>query len=190
MISEYKTTNSELAILGLIAEKPVHGYEVEQIVEQRGMRQWTDIGFSSIYHILNKLEKNGLLRDEIQAAGARPARRIFHLTSLGKDVLLNEIHRRLSSPRVHSSDMDLVLANWMLFPQDVIITGLREQRQYLAQRLEQVRAQWENDLRESNFPLPINELFDHTCHALKTEIEWLDACLHRHTNQNGQPDHS
>ena len=50
-------TNAELAILSLIGESPRHGYEIEQVIEARGMREWTEIGFSSIYYLLKKLEK-------------------------------------------------------------------------------------------------------------------------------------
>jgi DNA-binding PadR family transcriptional regulator len=42
-------TNAELAILSLVAEQPRHGYEIEQVIEEREMREWTEIGFSSIY---------------------------------------------------------------------------------------------------------------------------------------------
>lgn len=61
-------TNTELAILGLVAERPKHGYQVEQDIAERGMRAWTEIGFSSIYYVLNKLEAAGWL--ESQAGGA------------------------------------------------------------------------------------------------------------------------
>jgi hypothetical protein len=37
-----------LAILSLAVEKPRHGYEMEQVIEGRGMREWTEVGFSSI----------------------------------------------------------------------------------------------------------------------------------------------
>ena len=49
-------SSAELAILSLIAEKPRHGYEIDEVIEERGMRDWTEIGFSSIYYLLNKLE--------------------------------------------------------------------------------------------------------------------------------------
>ena len=29
-------TNAELAILGLVGETPRHGYEIEQVIEERG----------------------------------------------------------------------------------------------------------------------------------------------------------
>lgn len=54
-------TNAEFALISLLAEAPLHGYGVEQVIEQRGMRQWTEIGFSSIYFLLKKLESRGLI---------------------------------------------------------------------------------------------------------------------------------
>ena len=44
-------TNAELAILSLIAEQPRHGYQIDQVIQERGMREWTEVGFSSIYYL-------------------------------------------------------------------------------------------------------------------------------------------
>lgn len=55
-------SDAELLALGLVAEMPRHGYELEQVIEERGMREWTQIGFSSIYFVLGKLEKAGLVK--------------------------------------------------------------------------------------------------------------------------------
>ena len=55
-----RLTDAELLLLGLVAEMPRHGYELDQVIQQRGMREWTQIGFSSIYFVLGKLEKLGL----------------------------------------------------------------------------------------------------------------------------------
>ena len=52
----------EAAILGLLWEKPLYGYTIEKIIEERGMRHWTDIGFSSIYYVLKRLESRNLLK--------------------------------------------------------------------------------------------------------------------------------
>ena len=54
------TSLTEELILGILAEQPCHGYQIEKLIEERGMRKWTDVGFSSIYYILEKLEKKGL----------------------------------------------------------------------------------------------------------------------------------
>jgi len=67
-------TNAELAILSLIAQQPRHGYEIEQVIEERGMRDWTEVGFSSIYYLLNKLEKDSLIEGHVEShVGQGPA---------------------------------------------------------------------------------------------------------------------
>ena len=57
-------TNAELAIISLIVEKSMHGYEISPVMKAREMRNWTEIGFSSIYYILNKLEKKSLIEGQ------------------------------------------------------------------------------------------------------------------------------
>ena len=42
-------TNAELAILSLIAETDRHGYEIEQVIKARGMRNGTQSGVGSSY---------------------------------------------------------------------------------------------------------------------------------------------
>lgn len=64
LILEYsmiKISTTEVAILGLLSDRPMYGYEIEKIIEERKMRNWTSIGFSSIYYSLNKMEKKSLL---------------------------------------------------------------------------------------------------------------------------------
>ena len=76
-------TNAELAVLSLIVEGPQHGYAIEQLIEARGMREWTDVGFSSIYYLLKKLEKEGLVRGAIGPGERGLGRRVFHVTPEG-----------------------------------------------------------------------------------------------------------
>jgi len=54
-----------------VAEQPKHGYQIEQDITTRGMREWTEIGFSSIYYVLNKLEADSWLAS--QPGEAQPA---------------------------------------------------------------------------------------------------------------------
>ena len=39
-------TDAELLLLGLVAEMPRHGYEFDQVIEQRGTREWTQMGMA------------------------------------------------------------------------------------------------------------------------------------------------
>jgi len=64
-------TDADLVVLGLLAEQPRHGYDLEAVIQQRGIRAWTSLAFSSIYFVLNRLES----RDGCSANERAPARR-------------------------------------------------------------------------------------------------------------------
>ena len=81
-------TDSELLVLGLVAEMPRHGYELEQIIELRGMREWTQIGFSSIYFVLGKLEKKGLIVAR-QPEKAK-TKKSYTITDIGHEILVSQ----------------------------------------------------------------------------------------------------
>jgi DNA-binding PadR family transcriptional regulator len=132
---EMKLTNAELAILSLIAEQPRHGYEIEGVIEARGMRDWTEIGFSSIYYLLNKLEKDGLVASQLTASRGRGPAREQLITALSSYAAqledgLDQMHGRAEQqqplpPFVEAMfDYSRVLAeaelNWVLgFIQEV-----------------------------------------------------------------------
>ena len=72
-------------LLGLQAERPRHDYEIEKTLEERGMREWTDLAFSSIYYLVKKLERAGRVStvDDISWAGDQRRRRTYALTAEG-----------------------------------------------------------------------------------------------------------
>jgi DNA-binding PadR family transcriptional regulator len=37
-------TDAELAILSIVAEEPIYGYDIQTIITQRALRIWTNIG--------------------------------------------------------------------------------------------------------------------------------------------------
>ncbi len=83
-------TNIELAILSLLAEKSRHGYEIEQTIEERGMREWTEIGFSSIYYILKKCLQAGWVEETLLPSESKgPGKKVYKLTESGSGSLAN-----------------------------------------------------------------------------------------------------
>ena len=103
-------TNAELAILSLVAEHPRHGYEIEQIIQQRGMREWTEIGFSSIYYLLAKLDGAGLIVSRLEEGARGPARKVYEATPAGRQALRGGTLELLAVPH-RSSSLELGLAN-------------------------------------------------------------------------------
>lgn len=175
---ETTLTNSELVIVGLVAEEPRYGYQIEQNIVRRGMREWTEIGFSSIYYILNKLEDRALLHSEKHTEGARPARKIYNLTEQGWMEYREAIRVRLTAPRPRCDDFDLGLANLLALDRPQALQALRFYQTTLQERLGQVKAKYELDGGE-RLPLPARELFHHSIALLEAELNWITDALER-----------
>jgi DNA-binding PadR family transcriptional regulator len=67
------------AILALLAEEPMHGYQVIQVISERSGGNWTPSP-GSVYPTLQQLEDEGL----IEPAASESGRRVFALTDAGR----------------------------------------------------------------------------------------------------------
>lgn len=161
-------TDAEFLLLGLVAEMPRHGYEIEQVIEQRGMREWTQIGFSSIYFVLGKLEQGGFVRAEL-AAGVK-AKKTLSITPSGRKALMAETLGALANYRAGHSSVLLGMMHWPIVPRRRALSALRARHDGVAReiaRLERIRYQSQ--------PLPdhIESLFDFSTSQLEAELAWI-----------------
>ena len=83
--------DAELAILSIVAEDPIFGYDIQTVIEERNLRNWTNIGKSSMYYVLEKLERQGLIENTSASQADDPARRQFQITSAGFGVLQTSV---------------------------------------------------------------------------------------------------
>ena len=74
----------EYALLGLLTQRPAHGYELYQRLLAELGQVW-HISLSQIYNILNRLESKGLIAGDVQRQERLPARRCFQLTDAGRE---------------------------------------------------------------------------------------------------------
>ena len=84
--NEVKRGSTELLILALVEERPRHGYEIAQLIEQRsdGVLQFHA---ASLYPLLYRLERRGYIQGRwVEKAGQR-RRRYYRLTPVGRKVL-------------------------------------------------------------------------------------------------------
>jgi DNA-binding PadR family transcriptional regulator len=169
--------NSELAILTLLAEAPRHGYEIEQIIERRGMRDWTEIGFSSIYYVLKRLENYFWIVGTYETnIGQGPGRKVFHITKSGNDALHEAALAILQKPERVYRKLDLGLAYLPALPGDEILQSLLHYREDLQQTINQVQ---ERASLEFNQVEHVQIMFDLNLTHYRAELEWLDRTIIR-----------
>ena len=86
---ELKRGSAELLILALVEQRPRHGYEISQLIEQRSDGT---ISFhtASLYPTLYRLEERGLIEGRwVEKAGQR-RRRYYRLTPAGRKMLADQ----------------------------------------------------------------------------------------------------
>ena len=164
-------TNAELAVLSLIAEQPRHGYDIEQVIEGRGMRNWTEIGFSSIYYLLSKLEKEKLIESRLeQPEGKGPARKVYSITAEGRKVHLEGVITALSTPQRGSAPFLLGLSNYPAVPRDKLLAALGR---YADQIEESLVHMLERSKAQHPIPPYVEAMFDYSQVLAEAELDWV-----------------
>lgn len=87
MDKEIQAPSIEYCLLGLLGERPMHGYELHRELSRKtGLGLIWTVKQAQLYAILAKLEAEALIRAEVRVQGNRPARRVFHLSAKGEEV--------------------------------------------------------------------------------------------------------
>jgi len=83
-------SSAELLILAVIEQRPRHGYEISQLIEQRSDGAISFHVASLLYPTLYRLEDRGLIEGRwVEKAGQR-RRRYYRLTRAGRKVLASQ----------------------------------------------------------------------------------------------------
>ncbi|MEU8821459.1 PadR family transcriptional regulator [Actinoplanes sp. NPDC048796] len=165
-------TPAELTVLGLIIERPQHGYDLERVIEQRGIRQWTDIGFSSIYYLLGKLEKRGLLHAPNGQAGGK-SRRVLHATAEGRETAARAALTLVADPQPVPNPLLVGIANLPLFSPADYARALHTRLAAIDARIAGVRAAAEAQQDRAALPPAAREVFSYSLSLMEAERQWL-----------------
>ena len=169
-------TDAELLLLGLIAEMPRHGYEIDQVIEQRGMREWTQIGFSSIYFVLGRLQKLRLVAAQKAArpnAGSK-SRKVYAVTPAGRRALIAQTIAALGSLQPTYSSVLLGMINWSVLERAQALKALQTRSRAIQAELARLCA-----IQVERQPLPdfVEALFEHSIGQLRAEATWVTETL-------------
>lgn len=143
MEENIKLSHVSLAVLGLIAEGESYPYEIMKKIEERQMRDWTNIGQSSIYGVITKLEKKNLIKSKITTSEQNRTKKILTITEKGFSILKKNITSILSKGGRLNKDWDLAFSNIKFLTDDEAIKAfetcleaLIEHRNVLRKKLE------------------------------------------------------
>jgi DNA-binding PadR family transcriptional regulator len=170
----------QLVILGLLAEKPRHGYELRQEVERRLYATYINLSGGSLYYNLGQLERFGHVEKAwAEQKGRYPTRQVYQITPAGTEYLQTELRRLLFDTEAREKLFDplnAALAFGHSIDTSVLRDALTTQLKWAQKRAEWVVEQ-QSYWRTQEISLNQAKIIAHGLAHLQAEIGWLEKFL-------------
>ena len=172
-----KTDVLSLAILGMLAEHPLHGYQIRKRLGGE-LGPFRALSYGSLYPCLKRMVGAGLIAaddaGDARPGGSKRSRIAYRLTERGEQRLADE----LANSGASAWDDDAFDVRFSLFTKTDSATRLRileGRRSRLAERLEEVSEGLQR-VRERHDAYT-TELQRHGLERVEREVEWLDRLI-------------
>lgn len=171
----------ELVILGLLMEGPHHGYQIQQLIRQRHMDQYINLATSSMYKTLIRLEREGFVESHTERVGARPERRVYHITPEGEEYLKGLIRETLNEIQPYYDPLYAALTFAHYIPTEEVIVALERRREHYRGVLQHLK-ETEVMLKELEERYGVEVFYPQAIvragiKGVSAELEWLDEVL-------------
>jgi DNA-binding PadR family transcriptional regulator len=184
----------ELAVLGILHETPMHGYELRKRLNSL-LGAFRAFGYGSLYPALKDLLAKGLIADEIAGGpGSGPPRPldrprrskiVYRLTAEGKERLQDLLAQ--SGPASWEDDgFGVHFAFFGLTQADIRMRILEGRRSRLEERLEGFRAAATR--RRERVDQYTLELQRHGLESVEREVRWLNELIASERQSGGRPE--
>jgi len=115
----------------------MHGYQANLELERRQVRDWAGISRPQVYYSLEKLERQGLIRNtRSDEPAAGPERAVFSTSAAGRAALADALEREeWTSQRERPPFLTWVALSWQARP-GVFARQVRRRQEFLERELE------------------------------------------------------
>lgn len=168
----------ELAVLGLLHETPMHGYELRKRLNSM-LGAFRAFGYGSLYPCLKDLLRQGLIAGDARPAGTKPragrkSKIVYRLTAEGKE-RLQDLLGQAGPPSWEDDGFGVHFAFFGLTRADIRLRILEGRRSRLEERLDGVRAAMSRTReRLDRYTL---ELQRHGLESVEREVRWLNELI-------------
>jgi DNA-binding PadR family transcriptional regulator len=169
----------ELAVLGLLHDTPMHGYELRKRLNAL-LGAFRAFGYGSLYPCLKDLLARGLIVEEQPSVAGKPplagrrSKIVYRLTAEGKE----RLEQLLAEPGPAAWEDDGFGVRFAFFGQtraDIRLRILEGRRTRLEERLDAVRAAMARTReRLDSYTL---ELHRHGLESVEREVRWLNELI-------------
>ncbi|MGH2704331.1 MAG: PadR family transcriptional regulator [Actinomycetota bacterium] len=161
-----------MAVLGLLKERTMHGYELKKELTAT-LGQFWQVSYGSLYPSLRRLESVGALERIFPKGDVKRRKNIYRITPHGEGMFAEA----LGEQGAISDDVrfGLKLAFFRYLQPDARVELLERRRAYLTEKLAQIRVQ----LRayKERIDAYTYRLMEHGVDTTRADIAWLDQLI-------------
>jgi DNA-binding PadR family transcriptional regulator len=174
-LSSETLTTPDLVLLSLLAERPMHGYQANALLEFRKVRDWAGVSRPQVYYSLEKLARLELIRPaESREHSGGPERQAFETTTRGRAALADALERDdWTDQNERPAFLTWLALSWQCRP-GVFLRQVRKRQTFLEGEL----------ARKQEILLAVRKEVGHGNHEavwmlglsisqLRTELRWL-----------------
>ncbi|OXM87161.1 PadR family transcriptional regulator [Paenibacillus rigui] len=161
---------TNLLILGMLLQRPMHGYELQQQIQSQRLDVWSNVLSGSIYYALNKMEHEGLVVTESEERTGARLRKTYAITEQGRQTFMELLRSAMVQPPHETGSAFFTMIPWLSFLEKRDALVFLQQNK---QRLEDMRLVWVSRREER----AVVEQTGPILWAMDNTIEIIDADL-------------
>jgi len=172
----------EVAVLGLLKERPMHGYQLSRELGESLGGLWR-VSYGSLYPTLKRLERDGAIESE--AGDDRGARRkkVYRITPRGERLFLELLQEPAQDTQTEDARFRMRLAFFRYLPPETRIRLLERRRQAMQDRLSTIaRSLRSGRTRADDYG---RALVEHSRSLTESDISWLDELIAAERSKRG-----
>src|ERR687888_1356041 len=174
----------ELAILGLLKERPMHGYQLKRRLAETLGGFW-QVSYGSLYPALKRLQREEAVEMIFPKEQVGRRKNVYRITPKGEQ-LFYELLQEAGQESWEDNRFRVRLAFFKYLKPDTRLRLLEKRRAYLEGRLSEIKTSLKNAReRIDNYTL---SLMRHGQEATEQDIAWLDDLIRAERRQvKGRP---
>jgi len=174
LLEKGNTELLELAILGLLKEKPMHGYELKKRLSFLLGHFWT-VSYGSLYPALKRLEKGGAIERAYSVKEKTRNRNVFRITRRGEAEFIRMLGDADASNSLSDPEkFDIRMAFFQYLQPEVRLDLLRKRRELVEEQLAKFKAYKSSNSNQDHYQ---SGLLRHKVEQTRSDIRWLDRLI-------------
>ena len=166
----------------------ISGTILNELIEERNVKQWSRLSFSSVYYIITQLAKMKLIKAKEAISNTKAQsevgapQKLFIVTSTGQRILKSTVIHYFHKMDLNYQEMNLALAAAFVFEEKELLETIKNYKKRIDERIEVVRGRFQQDSKheqQGDLPIHVWALFNYSFSSLNAKNEFLTELINK-----------